>query len=133
MLPSSQQRTSPAVQFGVCGAKSALVFLPLTDISTFICVLLLYWTNDHCPRNASSKHPRLVPLPAGQHDVPDGERIAIEDSIRHIGDQLVAADVVENDLDEIALILDRPHPARYPAPAAAIAALRPPQADVVPT
>src|SRR5260221_14280142 len=51
------------------GATSALTFLPLTDISTFMCVLLLYLDQRPLPRgHASSKHPRLVPLPARQHD-----------------------------------------------------------------
>src|SRR5882757_6573728 len=78
-------------------ATSAFTCLPLTDISTFICASPVSFPHAFNPLGSgSSQHPRLVLFPPRQHDVADGEGIAVEDSIWHIGDQLIVADVVQH-------------------------------------
>src|SRR5882757_10488422 len=67
---------------------SAFTFFPLTVISTFMRVSPVAFFDW---QSGSSEHPGLVFFPSGDHHVSHGERVAIEHTIRHIGDQLVVA------------------------------------------
>src|SRR3954453_326859 len=90
------------------GGISAFTFLPLTKISTF----MRFSPVACCERLAcSGQQPRFVSFPSRDHHVSDGQRVTVEHPVRHIGDQLVVADDVQNDLDEVTLIFDGANPA----------------------